>query len=537
MKNIKKTVFLMISVFALAACNKFGGGANGEVSISFWGYGEPTEIRIFRGLVDQFNEEHKGEIHVEYTTKPGSNYYTTVAQVIAGRRCPDVVYVGDDIAKSWADNDYIIPLDDYVAQSEIIKIDEMWNSCSERYRFNPQTRVSGGNEPLWALPKDIGPSVIYYNVKYFQDMGIKIISKDPEEITDDFVSSFNTQNSTHFTKEQMKRGFYRPNIDDTSSWSIPSASEEMIFNNRIPMSWVESENLFKIFTQSYNPQSPSKYGFFTEWWFSYGWSVGGDCIKWSDRDNRWYFSLGDTTQLYQKDGKFYETQVDGSLPVPTMLEAFTKFVQLSQPKTVDIDGKGHYGLEVTPSPNTLNTVGKESYFSSGRVAIMDDRRAAVPVYRQTTSLEFDCAPHPVAPNGIQAGHSGSVGFCIPTNSKHKDAAFKFIEFMAGEEGQTKQAESGFNIPNQKTASMTESFLQTDQCPKNSIIFVRAAEYQKAGDWNYLMDDLWIDVWADRLNDEVRNGRWNLTQFFENITDASNRALDPNVHPEYYRKVN
>ena len=146
---MRKSILLSIfSIGLLSLCSCRGGNNNqhGGETVTFWGYGEPTEIKIFRDLVDTFNAAHEGEIYVEYVTKPGSSYYGTVQQVIAGNRCPDVVYVGDDICKSWADNDYIIPLDDYVKNSEIIKLDEIWESGIERYRFNPQNRKSGGNE-------------------------------------------------------------------------------------------------------------------------------------------------------------------------------------------------------------------------------------------------------------------------------------------------------------------------------------------------------------------------------------------------------
>lgn len=529
---MNKKVFSLLMCATMAICvtgcgapdNGGPTGGGGAEEITFWGYGEEDEIKIFRELVNTFNANHEGEIFVDYQTKPGTSYYESVEQVLAGNRCPDVVYVGDDVCKSWAINDYIIPLDEYVANSTVIDLSDMWESGIQRYRYDVETGLSNATSPLWALPKDIGPTVLYYNVNYFENAGIHIISQDKEDVTSDFVNAYNEENGTHFTVENMQRGFWRPNVDDTSVWSVPAAGEEMVFNNRIAMTWEESENLFKIFTQTYNNASPSKYGYFTEWWFSYGWSVNGDCIKYNEAEEKWVFSLGDTTQYYVKDGEFTTDPAAGGKAIPTMLEAFTKFVQLSQPTTVDIDGKGTHGLAITPSPNTLNTVGKESYFTTGQVATMVDGRWTVPVYRKTAGLNFDCAPLPVSASGIEAGHCGSVGFVIAKRSKHQDAAFKFIEFMSGPEGQAKQAESGFNIPNQKSVANTEVFLQSDKMPKNSVIFVRAAEYQRAGDWNYLSDRLWIDEWADYLNDEVRNGKNNLTDFFNTVTERSNQAL-------------
>ena len=153
-KRLAKIVICFLLVLTmLPACGTSGTNSSGAVTITFWGYGEATEIRIFRELVNQFNAAHEGEIYVDYQTKPGSSYYEMVEQVIAGNRCPDVVYVGDDVCKSWAINDYIVPLDDYVAKSDVIDLSNMWESGIQRYRYDVQTGLSKENSTLWALPK------------------------------------------------------------------------------------------------------------------------------------------------------------------------------------------------------------------------------------------------------------------------------------------------------------------------------------------------------------------------------------------------
>ena len=65
-----------------------------------------------------------------------------------------------------------------------------------------------------------------------------------------------------------------------------------------------------------------------------------------------------------------------------------------------------------------------------------DSRYAVGIYRSLikepgkgNGFEWDCAPLPVHENGIKAGHSGSLAYCISAKSKNKDAAFKFIEYI------------------------------------------------------------------------------------------------------------
>ena len=88
-------------------------------------------------------------------------------------------------------------------------------------------------------------------------------------------------------------------------------------------------------------------------------------------------------------------------------------------------------------------------------------------------------------HGVPAGHSGSVGVAINAKTQVPNAAWKFLEYIGGEYGQSVQSKTGFAIPLQKHLALDdEIFLQSNQNPRNAIIFIDAAENQKAGDWWY-----------------------------------------------------
>ena len=153
---------------------------------------------------------------------------------------------------------------------------------------------------------------------------------------------------------------------------------------------------------------------------------------------------------------------------------------------------------------------------SGNIGMFVDGRWETTFLRSASSLakgSWDVAPLPVykeydddgdiTVHGISAGHSGSVGLAIAEGSKAKAAAWMFLRYVAGEEGQTMQSEKGFCIPNQIDVAKSDVFLQPDQAPLNAQVFVDAAQYETPGDWWYLKDALWIDDWANCLNNEVR----------------------------------
>jgi len=141
------------------------------------------------------------------------------------------------------------------------------------------------------------------------------------------------------------------------------------------------------------------------------------------------------------------------------------------------------------------------------------------MYREYNAEGFG-ADREVTIHGVEAGHSGSVGLCINNKSAVPNAAWSFIEFVGSEEGQTAQAAKGFAIPLQKELANSEVFLQPDQMPRNSKIFINAAEIQSAGDWWYLTDNAWIDDWAGVLNGDVRNGKKTMSEFFDSYAFSS-----------------
>ncbi|MDE7372616.1 MAG: extracellular solute-binding protein, partial [Clostridia bacterium] len=134
----------------------------------------------------------------------------------------------------------------------------------------------------------------------------------------------------------------------------------------------------------------------------------------------------------------------------------------------------------------------------------------------------------VTVHGVQAGHSGSMGLAISYGSANKKEAWELVKYIAGTEGQTAQSLAGFVIPNQIELANSNVFLQPDQAPKNSQVFVDAASYETPADWWYLTDWHWIDDWADALNNHVREPDAKVTltvqEMFDQYGDATRKEL-------------
>ncbi len=564
------------SVLGLVACGEEDegggrGGNGGYTTVVFWGGGDANETTVFGDMVAEFNRTIGAEkkIRVEYTS--GHEDYDTNAMQLSGNNPPDVVYVPDRQFKKWADAGYLDNLTgphadgvEYEGLEEFTN-GSIWEQGINRYRFDRATATSTPDATLWALPKDIGPSVLYYNREYLEEMGIKHISMTAEE-----AKAAGYPEKGYFEKDN-----------------------EWYFNNKVPMSWDEVTSLgIRMQTEIKNVningvEVSCNNGYFTEWWFNYGWSIGGDCVEYvpeGEDDNGdpmgyYKFTLNDTTPNWiVKDDCAAGVTVNGTKynageiisytdktaggdtswqdscnKLPTMYDAFLEFVSLTSKTGVEVGTNSKWekvlGKQVSLGQTSIGTQSARDRFAAGTIGMFVGLRAEVTHLRKEIGKKnswmsdndsWDVAPLPlykeynsdgsVKVHGVQAGHSGSMGLAIARRSKHKNEAWELVKYIAGVPGQTAQAEAGFCIPNQINIAKSETFLQPDKAPKNSQVFVDAAQYETPADWWYLTDWNWIDDWADALNNQVRepdveeSRKMTVEQLFNTLGDPTQTKL-------------
>ncbi|MDR1093353.1 MAG: extracellular solute-binding protein [Clostridiales bacterium] len=489
MKRFRIFGLVAAAAFALAGLAACGGNpdpnAEGKTAIEFWGWGDAAEIAVFKGLVDAYNASAR-EVYVNFTKKPSATYDTDTATQMNSRKPPDVVYSADSVVKNWAKNGYIEDLTPYIAASGF-DLDDLWDSQLERFQFETDTFRHTSDAPIWGLPKDLGPTAIFYNKDALNAVGVTVVENMPIERVGD---------------EDEKHGYY---VKDGQKY----------FNNSIPMTWEELETLSGLLTKSQNPASPTDYGFYCSWWFMFGWSVGGDVLKFVPSDDPaykggwWEFGLNNPAKNYIKDGEFVAAGTPGAVELPSVKEAFEYWISYSA-------GKG-----ISPKPNEISV--KSTLFTDEKTAMLVEGRYLVPELRRDCGFEWDVAPLAKHRDGVEAGHSGGMCLSVPKKSKNKDAAYQFIEYLSGAEGQEALIPSGFNVPNQKSLAGSDKFLIDTEPPYNNEVFVRAAQVQRGGDWTFMPDDAWIEEWAPTLNGDVLNGAKTLDDLYA-LVPAVNAKL-------------
>jgi multiple sugar transport system substrate-binding protein len=166
------------------------------------------------------------------------------------------------------------------------------------------------------------------------------------------------------------------------------------------------------------------------------WSSGGDLVDDPERPTR--FRLDDPAALEAIEALFSLRVVHGVIP--------------SEPEQESEDD--------------------ESRFLNGRTAMVLSSRRSTPVFRTITDFDWDVAPLPVL--GEPAGILHSDAYCMARTSPRKDAAWRFVEFALGPEGQRIVAETGRTVPSLKAVANSPAFLDASKAPAHSQVFLDLA---------------------------------------------------------------
>jgi multiple sugar transport system substrate-binding protein len=125
--------------------------------------------------------------------------------------------------------------------------------------------------------------------------------------------------------------------------------------------------------------------------------------------------------------------------------------------------------KVVPDAVAEAAESSERRFLNGRLGMFLNSRRGVPTYRTIESFDWDVA---ALPRGeMSAGVLHSDAYCMPKTSNDKDATWAFIEFANSAEGQTIIAGSGRTVPSIRTVAESAAFLDPQQKPVNSRIFI------------------------------------------------------------------
>lgn len=150
-------------------------------------------------------------------------------------------------------------------------------------------------------------------------------------------------------------------------------------------------------------------------------------------------------------------------------------------------------VAVAPTSRVITSTAEKSLFLNGKAACYIEGRSVTTDLRAKATFNWDIAPIPAFTTNQQVnGWSGSVGYAVYKDCEHKDEAYRLAEYFTSKRGQLIMAEAGFTAPLYNDEETMREFyaIEEGKMPENTGEFIRAAQYQKPGLWQYLPSTRW-----------------------------------------------
>lgn len=583
---MKKTCKLLsilwcaVTAFSVSAC----GGETvppGSKVIKFWYEADSATNRVYYELVKTYNDGQgvEDKVYVQPSLMSDVAYIRNTYETSCEA---SVLLIDDKPFKDFAKDGLFLNMSSYL-QNDAGTYDESKIPANLRDRFKltiggaGQKTIAGAGQDTYALPFGDDPNMVFYNKDHFAQQNINIISVSEEELP-----TYNAQNGTSY----MPHGYAEyalsaaPAQGLTSSQNLAGQTVYKVFNNRIAMNWEEFRYLSKCFTESYNASSPSEYGFVSEWWFAYCWSVGGDCIGFDGE--KYNFTLGDESANYlvTKDNvKVHNTtyrkgeivtyedkvnqsgiaDIDGLYPLPSQRTALSEFLKASNTAGAEIDtNESGYGImppdfdrlgnfvnkkvtmmidgyatqisalsramsgkfDITFQPQYRKYKGGSTYYQGG-TGFANEYLKVIGTDSYTGELETDGDNTPIVGSRVSASIASALVIPAKSPADLHEAAWKFVRWAASEAGQAIMAKADRYTPNQTTDAVRNAFMSGSALNKWAALEV--AKNTDIGDWSYFENGEWVNGWSDDFNYKLRKGTETFTTFMNDNYDSANAA--------------
>ncbi|KAB8164240.1 extracellular solute-binding protein [Streptomyces sp. 3MP-14] len=142
----------------LTSCALTGGSSDdGPTTITYWSW-----ISGSQEIVDRFNETHD-DVQVDFQLIPGGGDggYAKMFNAVRAGKAPDIMTVEYPQLNSFITQDLIQPITDW-------NVDEL----ADQYPEWTWELVSPSGDEVYALPKDVAPTVLFYRADLFEEYGL-----------------------------------------------------------------------------------------------------------------------------------------------------------------------------------------------------------------------------------------------------------------------------------------------------------------------------------------------------------------------------
>lgn len=135
------------------------GGSGDVITVAMW---DSPQEPGFTEILAKFTEETGIETRIEVT--PWDQYWTMLEAAATGGSMPDVFIMHSNEIAKYAENDMLLDLTDYIAQSDKIDMSKYPQDIVSLYQNEDGAQLG--------IPKDIDTVALWYNKTMFDEAGL-----------------------------------------------------------------------------------------------------------------------------------------------------------------------------------------------------------------------------------------------------------------------------------------------------------------------------------------------------------------------------
>lgn len=296
-------LFLIVTLMtAVTACGGNGGASAdaGDRTVIYYAASYVTaQVRdSYLKMIETYNNGQGKEdgVYVQMTDSSGA--ISGLDSALRSNYMYDVLQLQDDEYKALAmqGGNYFVALDNYLTDE--VKSSMQWEQIPEnlvnRFRMNTTAGsdglfLAGEGTSLLALPNGSNPQMLFYNKSILEKCGINIVSVPESEL-----DAYNSENGASLKAHGYAEYKEAPYANAKSGKNEAGEYVYKVFNECIAMNWEELRCVARAMQKQYGYE----YGYMSEWWFNYGFSVGGDCVGWDEAAGQYKFTITDKQANY-----------------------------------------------------------------------------------------------------------------------------------------------------------------------------------------------------------------------------------------------
>lgn len=134
-----------------------------KIELRYYTWDDATGIQFINQVVKNFTAKHPN-ISVKVESASYGDYWQKLQIMIASQTAPDIFQINPDFLAVFAAKGALLDLNTFIAEDKTFSIQDYYPEIIKAHQIKEQ---------LFVLPRDVAPSVLFYNETLFKEAGLK----------------------------------------------------------------------------------------------------------------------------------------------------------------------------------------------------------------------------------------------------------------------------------------------------------------------------------------------------------------------------